>query len=1070
MKRLWMRACVLVFTCLAGLAICRADELAAVTGLVTDPNGRSVPGVAVIITNLATNVGARTVTNDQGIYRIPSLQPGIYRITVDKDGFKSIVKSGVELHVQDVASINFELQIGSVNETVTVEAGGLVINTQDATVGTVVDRKYVENMPLNGRSFQDLILLTPGVTTINPQDTGGFGGRGEFNVSGQRSESNSYSVDGVSANVLGSVNFRSAVASYSGSVPAATVEGTTQALVSLDALEEFRVQSSSYSAEYGRNPGGQFSFVTRSGTNQWHGTAFDYLRNNFFDANDWFNNFFGQPQSAMRQNDFGGTLGGPVQIPRIYDGKDKTFFFFSYEGLRLLQPQPSSPNPVPDANLRSNTPAPLQQVLKAFPVQNGPEILTPCDPATDPSCPPSGQKPSGLAEFISTWSNPSHLDSVSIRLDHAVSQKLRLFFRFSDTPSDASSRNTGINVGTPSTVASFSLGSRTYTLGATSAISNRVANEFRFNYSSSDVKQTEKLDAFGGAQPVDLAKLDGIDPVAMPSYHVNVTLQFSNGFASTDQASFAGDQKQWNLVDTLGVSLGAHHLKFGVDYRRLTSTVLGENPVVNYIFLDPSTVQGNNVDEGFGQSSSPLYPAYSNFSAFVADEWRVAPRLTLSMGLRWEVNPAPGSTKGKTNHPYTIQGDFSNPSTFTLGPPGTPLWKTTWYNVAPRIGVAYVLRNKPGRETVVRSGGGVFFDTGQQLGSSGYNALGFSSLSLFGSAFGTPASFPAPLSPVQGAPIVNPPVAPYGLVDAFYPHLQLPYTLQWNLSVEQALGKSQALTISYVGAAGRRLLQRNLILVRKFNPNFSAVNVFKNGLTSDYDSLQVQFQRRLSQGLTALASYTWSHSIDYGSVDAAFPYVRGNSNFDVRHNVSGAFSYDLPNYFRNHFTSALLNHWGLDDRFTARTAFPETLNGSARFDAVTGERFFSGLNLVPGQSLYVYGPQYPGGRAINGGAFALPAAGQVGNAPRNFVYGFRVWQMDLAIRREFPIHERLKLQFRAEAFNVFNHPNFGTIDTIFGDPQFGQATATLANSLGSLSPLYQMGGPRSMQFALKLAF
>src|SRR6266478_3843531 len=197
-----MRVCVLVFACLTGWAICRADELAAVTGLVTDPNGRSVPGVTILITNLATNVPSRTVTNDQGIYRVPFLQPGIYRMTVDKDGFKSIVKSGIELHVQDVASINFELQIGSVNETVTVQAGGVVINTTDATVSTVVDRQFAENLPLNGRSFQDLILLTPGVVTNNPQTpAGSTSGKGEFSVGGQRTESNYYTVDGVSANV-----------------------------------------------------------------------------------------------------------------------------------------------------------------------------------------------------------------------------------------------------------------------------------------------------------------------------------------------------------------------------------------------------------------------------------------------------------------------------------------------------------------------------------------------------------------------------------------------------------------------------------------------------------------------------------------------------------------------------------------------------------------------------------------------------------------------------------------------------------------------------------------------------
>jgi len=1018
-----------------------------------------VQGTQVTLINDATNVGYSAVTNEAGIYSIPSVPPGMYHIQVSKNGFKNLIKPDVTLHVQDAPTFNFTLEVGPASESVTVEGGTPLVNSESAAVSTVVDRQFVENSPMNGRSFQSLILLTPGVTTANPQDTGGFGGRGEFNVSGQRSESNSTSVDGVSADVLASVNFRSGIASYSGSLPAATAEGTTQALVSLDALEEFRVQSSSYSAEYGRHPGGQFSFVTRSGTNQWHGSAFDYLRNNFFDANNWFTNFFGLPPAPMRQNDFGGTLGGPLQIPRVYDGKDKTFFFFSYEGLRLDQPQPGSINEVPDASLRQNAPAPLQAVMNAFPLPS-------------PGAPDLGDN---LTEFIAAWSNPSKLNAVSIRLDHVINEKLRLFFRFSDTSSEIRSRDNQDLVGTPSDVSLFSLGSRTYTLGATSAISNRIANEFRLNYSTSDVKQSAKLDGFGGAQPADLAKLSGIDPQATPSYHINVTLAFPNGFSpSIEQGSFAGDQRQWNLVDTLSVSVGAHQLKFGVDYRRLPSTVLGENPVVYNEFDAPASVTSSSIDTGIGQASAPLYPVYTNFSAFVADAWRVAPRLTLSIGLRWEVNPAPGSTKGKTNLPYTLAGDYGDLSTLSLAPQGTPLWKTTWYNFAPRVGVAYVLRDRPGRETVVRSGGGVFFDTGQQLGSSGYNALGFSSTSFFGGNFGVPTSFPAPLS-LQGPAIVNPPVAPYGLVEAFYPHLQLPYTWQWNLSIEQALGKSQAVTISYVGSAGRRLLQENEILVARFNPNFqSAAFLFKNGLTSDYDSLQLQFQRRLSRGLDALASYTWAHSIDYGSVDSSFPYVRGNSDFDIRHNVSGALSYDVPSHFQNKFARALFNRWGIDDRFTARTAFPVALNGRGAFNLVTGQRYFSGLNLVPGQPLYVYGPQYPGGRSLSPAAFTLPAPGQVGNAPRNFVYGFGAWQMDLAVRREFPIYERLKLQFRAEAFNVFNHPNFGTINSVYCTPgpfcTFGQATATLANSFNGLSPLYQMGGPRSMQFALKLAF
>jgi len=333
---------------------------------------------------------------------------------------------------------------------------------------------------------------------------------------------------------------------------------------------------------------------------------------------------------------------------------------------------------------------------------------------------------------------------------------------------------------------------------------------------------------------------------------------------------------------------------------------------------------------------------------------------------------------------------------------------------------------------------------------------------------------------------VNPPTPPLGFMYTFAPHLQLPYTIQWNASIEQALGKSQALTVTYVGAHGVRLLRNNSVIPTD-NPILGTGGnfyFFDNGLTSDYDALQVQFRRRLSRGLTALASYTWSHCMDYGSQNLVYgDYQRGNCDFDVRHNLSTAFSYDLPHVGQNGFVDAVLHHWGLDDRFTARTGFPVTLNGSTAVNPATGQLFNEGLNFVHGQPVYLYGPQCasvyaalygntlpcPGGRAINPNAFASVNSGY-GDAPRNFARGFGAWQMDLAVRREFPIHERLKLQFRAEAFNIFNHTNLGAINSNLGQNTFGQATASLASSLGVLSPLYQMGGPRSMQFALKAVF
>jgi Carboxypeptidase regulatory-like domain/TonB dependent receptor len=1086
---LWVAACLIP---------CNAQTTnATVSGQVTDPSGRAVSDATVVLTNLNTNAPYTTKTNDDGIYRFAAVQPGIYRANVMKDGFASIVKGDIELHVQDQVSMNFALHVGSVSETMTVEAGASMINTTDASISTVVDQSYVKNMPLNGRSFQDLILLTPGVVTQTPQNSPfvggstGVGQTGEFSVNGQRSEANNFTVDGVSAN-LGAVAGNTIVTTggASGSVAGSTALGTTQALVSVDDLQEFRVSSSTYSAEYGRNPGGQFAFETKSGTNQWHGTAYDYLRNDFFDANDWFNNYFRSVQPtltkpALRQNDFGGTLGGPVRVPRMDRGKDKTFFFVSYEGLRLIQPQAASINPVPDLCFRGQanacasageSPADpvLQPVLNAFPTPNGQNLGD------------------GWAEYIGSWSNPSSIDSTSVRLDHFVSEKLRLFFRFSDTGSAVSAKGSSVQGfgSTPSNNTRATYTMRTYTGGASSIFNSRLSNEFRLNYSSNVTAFRSFFDAFAGSTPIDLLSTTGLSSAA--SVEIGLCYDFC---IQPSQGQSSGAQRQWNLVDTLSYSIGRHQFKFGADYRRLAPFGIQASPFVDYFYFDSSGVT-NNSASSIGQVNGPAYPLYKNFSVFAQDEWKVSPRLTLSLGLRWDVNPPPGVTQGQT--PYTIAFNSSDPNTWTLAAPGTALWKTSWYNIAPRLGAAYRLRDKSGWETVFRAGGGVFFDTGQQLGSYGFIGPGFVSQGALNDPNqGNGLAFP---QLPQIVPIVNPVAPPYTTKPYGYPtHLQLPYTLQWNGSIEQALGRSQVLTISYVGSHAARLLRMNNIPApnnpnfdpQSFNPQFG---IFDNGLTSDYHSGQMQFRRRLNRGLTALASYTFSHCIDYGSQNYLFGYKRGSCDYDVRHSFSAAFSYDVPNIGRHGFVGAVLQHWGLDDWFTARSGFPVPLLGGGNYlDPATGKLLPSELDIVPNQPLYLYGASCdqafqgaflpggcPGGRAINPAAFT-PGTG-AGTAPRNIARGFGAWQMNIGVRREFPIYEQLKVQFRAEAFNVFNHPNFGTISSFYCSPDpnnvnfyfpgcnFGQAAQTLSSSLGVESALYAMGGARSMQFAVKLIF
>lgn len=1043
---------------------------AAVSGEITDPNGRVVPGTEVTLTNLNTNVVSETKTNGEGIYRINGLLPGIYRANVTKDGFKSVVKGDIELHVQDNVSINFALEIGSVSETVTVQGGNPNINTTDGAVSTVIDHGFVENMPLNGRSLQDLFSLSPGVEDVG-WITSGWGGipgySGEMIVNGQRAEANYFTVDGVSAtNGAGPGAFGGGPSSsgISGSTEAETALGTTQSTVSVDALQEFRVSTSTYSAEYGRTPGGQFALTTRSGTNDWHGSAYDYVRNEDFDANDWFQAKQGLPKTKERQNDFGGTLGGPFIIPGLYDGKDKTFFFFSYEGLRLWTPQSAGEGAVPDDTLRSTAPAAIQPFLKAFPEPNRGE--------------------SGLNDGLGLWyaavSNPSSLDSVSARIDHNFGARLNVFGRYANAPSTSS------NIGWATNYYD-AINSQSLTLGATAVVSARQTNELRFNLTQSNSFYASNLTTIDGAIPFSITQYPGLGgkPFPLLGSDLSLCVCYDNAGA-IDLTNRRNAQRQYNITDSHSIALGRHQLKFGVDWRRLatlqTPALISES--VN--FFSEQSILINSADSAYvtNQSSAPVEPIYTNFSTYVQDTWKVTPRLTLSYGLRWDINPAP--TNGTGPSPYTLN-QVTNLATAQLAPAGTPLWHTDWHGLAPRFGLAYQIRTTPGHQTVLRTGFGEFLDLGSNLGSSGFGGVGFVTSTSY-------SGIPFPLTSQQ---LTLPPASvapPYdGEVYAFDPHLKLPYTLEWNLALEQALSNSTTLTVTYVGSAGRDLLKVTDYAPENLgNPNFNAnvcggcLNLTGNNGSSDYDALQVELQGRMTAGLQALVSYTYAHSLDdnSGNFFNAQP-LRASSNFDLRHNLQAAMTYDFPKSRENRFWSALIGGSGIDMRVFARTALPVDIHDG--FGTFFNQNYDFHPNVVPGQPLYLSEPWAPGGRVINYNAFSLAtdADGNLidGDAGRNYARGFGAWQFNLAIRRDFPIRERLHLQFRAEAFNVLNHPNFGSVTSYWpigpcSPPPpgqtpfcFGAASTMLSSPVGNgPSGLYGMGGPRSLQLALKLLF
>jgi hypothetical protein len=1032
-------------------------ELATVFGRVTDQSGAVISGAEVDVRNVGTNASTLATTNSDGLYSVASLHPGEYVISVRKAGFRTVSATGLELNVQDNVARNFALQVGSASESVTVTAETGKVNTTDATVSTVVDRNFAENLPMNGRSFQTLIQLTPGVvlTAYNLDDNG------QFSVNGQRAESNYWMVDGVSANVGIGTSQYSAGNGVGGASAAYSALGGTNSMVSVDALQEFRIQTSTFAPEFGRTPGGQISIVTRSGANQWHGSAFDYFRNGALDANDWFADATGQPKPEERQNDFGGIFSGPIV-------KNRTFFFFSYEGLRLRLPRVAE-ELVPDLSARQNAAPSMQPYLNAFPL---PSVNAPDDLTTQ------------ISQFNASFANPASLDAYSLRIDHKLRENLAVFGRYNYSPSTSSQRGSGTLNG----IARSKVLLQTATVGATWTLSSTAVNDLRFNYSRTKSTSHGDMDGFGGGVPL-------------------TSLPFPNGFNANNSVlalfwfplapyfgpdlGFQGNnlQRQVNIVDNVGVQKGNHSLKFGIDYRRLAPLHGAQSYLQDGGFTDvPSSLSGTIA---FGAVSAGRNGAllFHNVGAFAQDTWRASRVLTLTYGLRWDVDFAPSADPALLAVTGFNANNFSN---LAPAPHGTAPFRTTYGNLAPRIGVAYQLHGSQDWQTVLRGGFGIFYDlASSQAGNMiNPNYYPFGATNLFFTG-------PFPYNPTLATP---PPITaatlPQSHAYAFDPNLKLPYVLQWNFAFDQALGSSQTITASYIGASGRRLLQQAFINAP--NPNFGAAILMTNAAVSSYNALQIQFQRRLTHGLQTLAAYTWAHSIDTASAGSlgnngnglipdAVNLNRGPSDFDIRNAASVGVTYDVPALHVNGFAKMALRGWSIQNIFQAHSALPVNVyDGSFSFllNAITLVR----PDVVPGQPFYLYGPQYPGGKALNRAAFVDPPVDSNGNPlrsgdfSRNALRGFATWQWDFAVHRDFPLHEALALEFRAEMFNVLNHPSFAPpVSDLSNSTQFGLSTQSLGGFLagsggtavgntGGFSPLYQIGGPRSIQFGLKLKF
>jgi len=1040
----------LVGIILLGAAAASAQtESARISGRVTDPTDAVIAGAECKITNIETNVSTIATTNQDGIYVIPDLRPATYRLTIQKEGFRTVVQPSLQLYVQDALNENFRLALGPVSEISTVSAP--LLQTDSAAVSTVVDQQVVHNMPLNGRSFQSLIGLTPGVV-FTSQNLG----QGQFSTNGQYVDSNYFMVDGVSAN-FATTTFGLGQ-TLGGALPAFTAQGGTNGLVSVDAMQEFRIQTSPYAAEYGRTPGAQISIVTKSGTNQFHGSVFDYLRNDIFDARNYFDRP-PLPKPPLRQNDFGGTLGGPIL-------KDKTFFFFSYEGLRLRQPQTDTEELLTVPAREAVAPV-YQAILRALPLPD------PNAPVIDPTC-DNIQNPC-RANLTIAYSNPSSLNATSLRIDHNLSSKVTLFARYNHAPSHDAMRyleELGYDY----------LNVDTFTAGADILIAPTKVNDFRANWSRNNGTHSTSLTNFHGSE---IPPTSALFPPASPySPDKGQALVFFSGEEVREGTLYSNAQRQLNFVDTFSWAVGVHQLKFGIDYRRLSPSATNETGYA--VFPEYTDLVTGTAGKILLAAADPLLLRMNNYALLAQDAWRVKNRLTLTCGLRWEINTPPASTSA-SQPLYVLQGIFdARPIVMVPG----ALWHTRYGNFAPRIGAAYQITPK----TVLRGGFGIFYDLG--YGNAGNLSIGFpySRDEFINKSLPfdvTQAAFqPPPFSTTFNSNVLY--------TTAFDPHMQLPVALQWNAAIQREVGAKQTLTATYLGSDGTRLLRGDYVVPPALVTSVDHVTVtaIRNAGYSHYNAFQVQFQRRMSHGLQALVSYNLAKSSDLGSSDVSGLRAQSlgavvlppltPSDYDVRQSFGAAVSYEVPAPAWGRIGSAILRGWAIDGLVRVFSVPPINVTVGA-LSPVAG--FYSTqAEIVPGQPYWIPDRSQPSGKALNQAAFSLPPAGEAGDFPRNGLRSpYSINQTDVALRRRFNLSERVKLDVRAEYFNVFNHPMFGLPGSqcapddqwSYGggsiNPDFGKVCSTANLDAGGgggsgQSALYAPGGPRSAQFTLKVIF
>jgi hypothetical protein len=1136
--------CLAIFTFVL-LALCSlpafSQTLGEITGRVTDASSAGVPGATITLTSVATNAVRNTVSTGAGDYTFPSVPPGFYNVKAEHQGFKTATTNNVEVQVEQTVRLDLALQVGQVSESVEVSAQADLLQAENASVGTVIENKGVTELPLNGREYLNLVALAANVDTLSPSSgqagsrEGGDRASQSISAAGQRIMFDYFTLDGVNNT---DPDFLSYIT-----------------LPSIDAIQEFKVQTGVYPAEFGHEAT-QINVLTKSGGNAYHAALFDFVRNDVFDAIPYAFTSNHPSKSPFKWNDWGFELDGPVRIPKIFNGRNRLFFMVNDEWKQQRQ-NAQALYTLPTAAMFAGNEAGLNTIYDPLTASGANGTRTPfpnnviptsrLDPISQKLLAyyPSANLPGLSNNFTQLQSSPSNRDGLTVRMDWVESAKSQWTGRYSR--GDENQSSTGLSITGSKILTSYDQ----YLVSNTRTLTPTLVNEARYGYSAFN-NQIGTLDA-DVVNSVGSLGIPGLSAGAPATWGVPSMTFTGDGFSGLGDSSdgpYVINDNILQFVDNLSWTRGKHTFRFGFEYNRQNFNQVGNQFSRGQFTFQPNATQsaanGSNKTGGDAFSEFLLGDIYDSTvavsiaqaqfqrnveAAFVDDTWKVLPKLTISMGLRYELTPPwtdllnndftiaipqiiEASNQPAANQPYFVrEGTCSN--VYSANPPlninwtSTPavcsngslpiqLIKTDYKNFAPRLGISY----SPDSKTVFRSAFGIFYN--QDIGNAVFDmtrniaarvtiAAGSNGCAIYGCTWAqsTPAGQSA-----GGVAIAQVP-PPYGYVDAL--NGATSYTMQYLFNVQRQVAGDWLIEVGYLGNESHHLQgfqdanqavpgTQGSSTSRLPWQDFGIIQLVQNGANGNYNALSVKATKRFARGLSVIGSYTWSKSIDDTSgirvqgYDVLFPQnsyciscERGLSSFDVRSRAVISTLYDLPIgkgrmlNIDNKFLNAVVGGWQTGGILTLQSGVPGTLTIGGIDNASTDEGGYDRPSAF-GTSPYLSNPTPS--RYLNLAAFYEAPAGQFGNVGRNTIEGPGIFNIDFQVHKEFrmPYSEHHILQFRLEAFNVLNHPNWAmpNLNILSGATQPGMPATDAHEGFGvSTGTSTSM---RQVQLGLKYSF